>query len=152
MVTAWSQHGHTQCVRNTHLLGNLGHAPPRKIIHSEKSLSFIYLKTCTKYTNIAFLPEIKYHSFSLTCMLASRPLDLRFPHYFYPGTSEFYVGTGQYWYCLFPILHSDSNNGVAYSNTGVAYSCCLFPILVLPILILVLPIRVAYSQYWCCLF
>ena len=65
-------------------------------------------------------------------MLASRPLDLRFPHYFYPGTSKFYVGTGQYWYYLFPILHGDSNNGVAYSNTGVAYSCCLFPILVLP--------------------
>jgi len=47
----------------------------------------------------------KYHSFSLTCMLASHPhesgrtclslvFDLGFPHYFYPGTSEFSVGTG----------------------------------------------------------
>ena len=34
----WAQHGHTQCVRNMHLLGDLGHAPATKnfkIIHSE---------------------------------------------------------------------------------------------------------------------
>ena len=46
-----------------------------------------------------------YHSFTLTYVLTSRPhegdrtannwsYDLRFPHYFYLGTSEFYVGTG----------------------------------------------------------
>ena len=26
----WAQHGHTQFVRNTHLLGDLGHAPATK--------------------------------------------------------------------------------------------------------------------------
>ena len=35
----WAYHGHTQCVHNTHLLGDLGHAPAMekklKIIHSE---------------------------------------------------------------------------------------------------------------------
>ena len=34
----WAQHGHTQRVRNTHLLGDLGHTPAMKIfyiIHSE---------------------------------------------------------------------------------------------------------------------
>ena len=34
----WPQHGHIQCVGNTHLLGDLGHTPTmnfQKIIHSE---------------------------------------------------------------------------------------------------------------------
>ena len=58
----WGQHGHTQCVCNMHLLGNLGHAPAMKslkVIHSEIASEAIY--------------SHKYHSFSLTCMLASRP-------------------------------------------------------------------------------
>ena len=28
---AWTQHGHTQCVHDMHLLGNLGHAPAMKM-------------------------------------------------------------------------------------------------------------------------
>ena len=52
----WTQSGPTQCVCNTHLLGNLGHAG-MKIIHPEISSEAVY--------------SHKYHSFSLTCMLAS---------------------------------------------------------------------------------
>ena len=55
----WAQHGHTQHVCNTHLLGNLGHTPALKIIHSEKSSDAIF--------------GHKYHSFSPTCMLALSP-------------------------------------------------------------------------------
>ena len=55
-----AQHGHTQCVRNTHLLGDLGHAPAMKnfkIIHSESASETVF--------------GYKYNSFNLTCMLAS---------------------------------------------------------------------------------
>ena len=55
----WAQHGHTQCVRNMHLLGDLGHAPAMKIIHSEIASEAVF--------------GHKYNSFSLTCMLASYP-------------------------------------------------------------------------------
>ena len=59
-LCAWAQHGHTQCaVRNTthnHLLGDLGHAPAMKIIHSEIASEAVF--------------DHKYHSFSRTCMLA----------------------------------------------------------------------------------
>ena len=55
----WAQHGHTQCVRNMHLLGHLGHTPAMKIIHSEIASEAVF--------------GHKYNSFSLTCMLASCP-------------------------------------------------------------------------------
>ena len=73
----WAQHGYTQYVRNTHLLGDLGHAPAMKnfkIIHSEIASEAVF--------------GHKYNSFRLTCMVASCK------HETYPGTSEFYVGTG----------------------------------------------------------
>ena len=55
----WAQHGHIQCARNTHLLGELGDAPATNFfIHSEIASEAVF--------------GHKYHSFSLTCMLASR--------------------------------------------------------------------------------
>ena len=56
----WAQRGHTPCVRNTHLLGDLGRAPPMKnfkIIHSEIASEAVF--------------GHKYNSFSLTRMVAS---------------------------------------------------------------------------------
>ena len=53
---------HTQCVRNMHLPGDLGHAPPMKIfkiIHSEIVSEAVF--------------GHKYNPFSLTCMVASCP-------------------------------------------------------------------------------
>ena len=59
--------GHIQCSRNTHLLGELGYAPAMKIyfeiIHSE-----IVSETVSEIVS-----GHKYHSFTLTCMLTSRP-------------------------------------------------------------------------------
>ena len=52
----WAQHGHTQCVCNTHLLGDLGHAPA--VIASEAVFGH------------------KYNSFSLTCTLVSCPHEI----------------------------------------------------------------------------
>jgi len=34
--------GHIQCAHNTHLLGELGHAPAMKIIYSEITSEFIF--------------------------------------------------------------------------------------------------------------
>ena len=52
--------GHIQCACNTHPLGELGHAPAVKIfIHSEIASEAIF--------------GHKHHSFSLICILASRP-------------------------------------------------------------------------------
>ena len=54
--------GHIQCSRNTHLLGELGHAPAMnfffEIIHSELVSEIV--------------SGHKYHSFTLNCMLTSR--------------------------------------------------------------------------------
>ena len=52
--------GHTQCMHNMYLLGNLGHAPTMKIftiIHSIIASEAVF--------------SHGYHSFSLTCMLTS---------------------------------------------------------------------------------
>ena len=57
----WAQHGHTQCVCNTHLLGDLGHTPTMK-----KFLN------CTLW-DLCFRPQILF--FRLTCMLASCPYE-----------------------------------------------------------------------------
>ena len=53
----WARHGHIQCASNMHLLGELGQAPAIEIMHSEIASKAIF--------------GHKYHSFSLTCMLAS---------------------------------------------------------------------------------
>ena len=45
--------------RNTQLLGDLGYAPAMKITHSVTACDAVF--------------GHKYHSFSLTCMLTSRP-------------------------------------------------------------------------------
>ena len=50
----WAQHGHTQCVHNTHLLGDLGHAPAMKHFTLRSLLR-------------PFSTQIPF--FSLTCML-----------------------------------------------------------------------------------
>ena len=35
-VTCMAQHGHTQCMRNMHLLGDLGHTPASEAIFGHK--------------------------------------------------------------------------------------------------------------------
>ena len=42
----WAQHGHTKHVCNTHLLGNLGHAPAMKL-YTLKNLLTLFLATNT---------------------------------------------------------------------------------------------------------
>ena len=39
----WAQHGHTQCVRDPHLLGDLhvGHTPTMKILHSDHEIASV---------------------------------------------------------------------------------------------------------------
>ena len=72
----WARHGHTQCVRNTHLLRDLEHAlaiKDFKIIHSERLL---------------------LRPFSATNTILQTYWYARFLHYFYAGTSNFNVGTG----------------------------------------------------------
>ena len=46
----WAQHGHTQCVRNTHLVENLGHTPAVEIY---------------KFYTLKLLFAYKYYSFNL---------------------------------------------------------------------------------------
>ena len=57
----WVEDEHIQCARNTHLLGELGHAPAMKL-YTLRSLLRPSLATNT-------------HSFRLTCKLASCPHD-----------------------------------------------------------------------------
>ena len=85
----WAQHGHTQCMRiNTHLLGDLGHTPAMKILHSEVASEAVFGH---KY-NSSDLPVCSLHvRMKLAIAHAKLIFDL---HYFYPGTSEFNVGTG----------------------------------------------------------
>ena len=56
----WAQHGHTQCVRNTHLLGDLGHAPAmiNFIVHSEIASEALFFGH--KY-NSSVLPVCSLH-------------------------------------------------------------------------------------------
>ena len=88
----WAQHGHTQCVRiNTHLLGDLGHTPAMKILHFEIASEAV---VGHKYHS-SDLPVCSLHvRMKLAITHAKLIFDRNFLHYFYPGTSEFNVGTG----------------------------------------------------------
>ena len=53
----WAQHGHIQCARNTHLLGELGHAPSMKVFFFEILHSEITLRRfLATYTTLSVLP------------------------------------------------------------------------------------------------
>ena len=54
----WAQHGHIQCVHNTHLLGKQRHASAMKIfLHSEIA------------SKVIFLPQIPFFSVLPVCSL-----------------------------------------------------------------------------------
>ena len=88
----WAQHGHTQCVRiNMHLLGDLGHTPAMKILHSEITSEAVFGH---KYHS-SDLPVNSLHvRMKLAITHAKLIFDRNFLHYFYTGTSELNVGTG----------------------------------------------------------
>ena len=88
----WAQHGHTQCARiNTHLLGDLGHTPAMKILHSEIASEAVFGH---KYHS-SDLPVCSLHfRMKLAITHAKLIFDHNFLHYFYLGTSKFNVGTG----------------------------------------------------------
>ena len=54
----WAQHDHIQCVRNTHLLGELGHAPAIQIFFDSEIASEAFLAT---NTTLAVLPVCSLH-------------------------------------------------------------------------------------------
>ena len=91
----WAQHGHIQCVCNTHLLRNWGTLPPWKCfkLNSRRSPQRPLLAT---NTILSVLPVCSLHVHMKTITQANNCMifDRSFPHYFYLGASEFYVGTG----------------------------------------------------------
>ena len=88
----WPQHGHILCTHNTHLFGDTGACS-----RHENFLKLYTLRSLLK----PFWPQIPiFQSYLYTCFMSTWKqlhmlrTDSSFPHYFYPGTSEFYMGTG----------------------------------------------------------
>ena len=79
----WAQYGHTHCVHNMYLLGNLGHTPTLK--------SFVRLFLATNAIHSVLLYACFMSTWNLrSCLI----FDLSFLHYFHLHTNKCYVGTG----------------------------------------------------------
>ena len=86
------QHGHIHCMRNTHLLGELGHVPTRKFF----LFFFFTLWDCfwgCFWPRISFFQSYLYAHFTSTWKWLHTSLTLAF-HIYYQDNSEFSVGTG----------------------------------------------------------
>ena len=85
MGTAWGMR------MSTHLLGDLGHTPTIKTLHSEIASEAVFGH---KYHS-SDLPVCSLHvRMKLAITHAKLIFERNFLHYFYPGTSEFKMGTG----------------------------------------------------------